>query len=337
MPVCRFVLGPLAALLVAAIPTAAAQPRGDPAAPGTPVRVIFDTDMDSDCDDAGALAILHALADRGEIEILATVVSSLHRWNVPCVEAINRYRGRPNLPIGSPKRDAVDSHAGSKYARQIAESADTTLKSNADAPDALAIYRQVLAAQPDGAVVIISVGDLTNLRNLLRSPPDALSDLAGADLVRRKVARWVCMGGRYPSHLDPKVYGNFKTDPAAAVETARDWPTELVYSGLGEDILTGARLKETPADNPVRRAYELYLGNAPARPSWDEIAVLYAARPNAPFWRKCTDGCNHIFPNGTNEWRNRPDSGTHALLLLAPGAGPEVGAIIDELMIQPPR
>ena len=38
-----------------------------------PVKVIFDTDMLTDFDDVGALACLHALADAGECEILATV------------------------------------------------------------------------------------------------------------------------------------------------------------------------------------------------------------------------------------------------------------------------
>src|SRR5438046_2179973 len=44
---------------------------GPPRPAARPVKVIFDTDMDSDCDDVGALAVLHALADRGEAEILA--------------------------------------------------------------------------------------------------------------------------------------------------------------------------------------------------------------------------------------------------------------------------
>ena len=53
-----------------------------------PVRVIFDTDMYTDYDDAGALACLHTLADAGECEILATVactrdaMSSGDRLNV---------------------------------------------------------------------------------------------------------------------------------------------------------------------------------------------------------------------------------------------------------------
>ena len=41
-------------------------------ASAAPVKVIFDTDMETDCDDAGALAVLHTLADRDECEILAT-------------------------------------------------------------------------------------------------------------------------------------------------------------------------------------------------------------------------------------------------------------------------
>lgn len=38
------------------------------------VKIIFDTDMHTDCDDAGALAVLHALADNWECDILAVIV-----------------------------------------------------------------------------------------------------------------------------------------------------------------------------------------------------------------------------------------------------------------------
>ena len=46
------------------------------AAAAAPVKIIFDTDMLTDFDDVGALACLHALADAGECEILATVSST---------------------------------------------------------------------------------------------------------------------------------------------------------------------------------------------------------------------------------------------------------------------
>lgn len=39
-----------------------------PASLAAQVKIIYDTDMDTDCGDAGALAILHALADRGEAD-----------------------------------------------------------------------------------------------------------------------------------------------------------------------------------------------------------------------------------------------------------------------------
>ena len=38
-----------------------------------PVSIIFDTDIAPDYDDVGALAMLHAFADKGEAKILATI------------------------------------------------------------------------------------------------------------------------------------------------------------------------------------------------------------------------------------------------------------------------
>ena len=301
------------------------------------VKLIFDTDMDTDCDDAGALAILHALADRGEVEILATVVSSHFRWSVPCVAAINQYYKRPDLPIGAPRSDWVNTGSrGSRYARQIAEQFPTRLKSNDDAPDAVAVYRQVLAAQADNSVVVVTVGYLTNIRDLLASGPDGVSPLDGKTLVQRKVRRWVCMGGRYPEHLDPGVFGNFKPDPSSAVIAVRDWPGTIYFSGLGEKIGTGGRLQETPKDNPVRRVYELFLRDRPTRPSWDLVTVLYAAREDADVWKIHAGGYNHIFADGTNQWRDQPTK-NHRLIELQGDVRDRMRDTFDALMVQPPR
>jgi hypothetical protein len=299
------------------------------------VKVIFDTDMDTDCDDAGALAMLHALADAGETEILATVVSSKYRWSVPCAAAINAWYGRPDLPVGCPKGEGAPTNRGSRYARKIAEAFPTRFKTNDDAPSAVEVYRRVLAAQPAGSVVVVTVGYLTNLRDLLDSGPDRHSRLAGPDLVRRHVKRWVCMGGRYPQHLKHGNYGNFMPDPRAAVEAATRWPTPVFFSGLGEKVRTGKGLGKTPAGNPVRRVYELYLGDRPTRSSWDQVALLYAIRQNAPFWRVREDGYNHIFKNGTNQWRDKPDK-NHCLVTFPPEQREKVTAVIEGLMIRPP-
>ena len=300
--------------------------------------IIFDTDMDTDCDDVGALAMLHALADKGEVTILATPVSSKFPYSVPCTEAINNYYGRGDLPIGCPKGDGAGIKRGSKYAQQIADAYPTQYKTNDDAPNAVTVYRKVLAAQADASVTILTVGYLTNLRDLLASKPDGISDLSGAELVKRKVTLWVCMGGRYPKHDDPRKFGNFKPDAESAVIAVRDWPTPIVFSGLGgeETLLTGQTLDTTPKENPVRKAYKLFLGTKPARQSADLITVLYAVRPDANYWKLHETGYNHIFNNGTNEWRDKPDNPTQHLLLLQDGVIDKVRDIMNELLTRPP-
>src|SRR5688572_25038834 len=83
------------------------------------VRLILDTDMDSDCDDPAALAVLHALADAGEVEPLAIMISALDPHAGPCADAINTYYGRPDLPIGSARPPAVNQK--SKYTKAVAD------------------------------------------------------------------------------------------------------------------------------------------------------------------------------------------------------------------------
>ncbi len=301
-----------------------------------PVPIIFDTDMDTDCDDTGALAMLHGLANKGEAKILATVVSSHYRWSAPCLEAINSYYNRLDLPIGVPKKPGAPTNRGSRYAKQIAERFPTKLKTNDDAPDAVDVYREVLAGQKNNSVVIVTVGYMTNLAYLLESKPDKYSPLTGRELIKEKVKYYVCMGGRYPQHLNPGVFGNFKPDPAAAVKVANEWPGTIVFTGLGDDVLTGQRLKETPDENPVKMAYKLYLGERPARNSWDLFAVLYAVWPDEPYWIIQKEGYNHIFENGTNEWR-KEKTPNHWLLKIKSDKKEHVKNLMNELMVLPPE
>ncbi len=301
----------------------------------TPVAVLFDTDMDTDCDDVGALAMLHALADRGEVHILGTMVSSHYPFSVPAVDVINTYYGRPDLPIGAPKAPGATLNRTYRYARELSQEFPHDLRSNDAAEDAVTLYRRILAGQPDSSVVLVTVGYLTNVRYLLESDADSLSPLTGMELAARKVRQLVVMGGRYPEHLDPGVFGNFKPDPESAVIVAQHWPGVIVFSGEGETILTGSTLAQTPPSNPVRRAYELYLGDlSKERPSWDQSALLYAVRGAEPFWEEITRGYNRIFDNGTNQWRDAPDSPHVLIRLKVDPAEPE--AVIESLMTQPP-
>jgi len=206
-----------------------------------PVKIIFDTDMDSDVDDVGALALLHGFANLGEAEILGVMVSSLNPWSPGAVDVINTHYGRPDIPIGSVQRFGV--YHKSKYTRVLYEEFDHDEKLGEDTPGATTLYRKLLASQDDNEVIIVTVGDLTNLSRLLNSNPDEYSELSGMELVAKKVKHLVCMGGRYPLDQDPRPWGNFKPDPASTQHIAEAWPTPIYFTGGGvfaDNVPTGS-------------------------------------------------------------------------------------------------
>lgn len=63
--------------------------------------------------------MLSALADSGEVDILATTVCSLNPWAVHTVVAVNTYFNRPDLPTAAVKNPGV--YRNSKYAKIIPE------------------------------------------------------------------------------------------------------------------------------------------------------------------------------------------------------------------------
>lgn len=276
-----------------------------------PVKIVFDTDMANDCDDAGALAVLHALADLGEAEILAIVTNRKDPSNASAAacSAINAWYGRPGIPIGTDKDGAkVRGGKPSSYCAALRDEFPHDARPDDEMPDALEVYRRTLASQPDGSVVICSVGALSNLEDLVRSAPDAHSPLDGRRLVEAKVRQLVVMGGGFPRTARPET--NIKLDPAAAVAVVNEWPGPILWQGyeVGAAILTGAELQATPAANPVRRAFELRLHHgepslAHGKPSHDQAAVLLAVRGSQPeLWEVVEKGRVVFDSDGHCEW-----------------------------------
>ena len=303
------------------------------------VKLIFDTDMESDVDDVGALAMLHALADNGEVDILATIVCSLNPWAVPTVDAINSYFNRPDLPIAAVKNLGV--YRNSKYAKIISEEFPQDAGLGEEAEDAINLYRRILAEQPDSSVTIVTVGYLTNLSYLLQSGPDKYSKLTGRELVEKKVKHLICMGGRYPYHQNYEKWGNFKPDPEAVRYVASHWPTKIIFTGGGAfaDLM---KTGKTPfnyelTSNPVSRAYDIYLkGWRDWHHSADLIAVYVAVRGWEEFFVLTTGGYNHIFEDGTLMWRLQPDDPRHNYINdLKEGVEAEtIAKVFDDLMVQ---
>lgn len=306
-----------------------------------PVKIIFDTDMESDVDDVAALAMLHGLADRGDAEILATISSSLNPWSAPTIDVINTYFGRPDIPIGNVKTKGV--YRNSIYAKPLSEQFPQDIGLGEKAQEATSLYRRILSEQEDASVVIVTVGYLTNLSKLLSSEPDEFSPLNGMELVKKKVKHYVCMGGRYPQEQDPGKWGNFKPDPEAVVHVTNEWPTLITFTTGGvfsNAIPTGKILFTSKAEkgNPVSTAYKIFLKswNRDYHHSADLIAVYVAVKGHEPYFTLREDGYFHIFEDGTHMWRFKPNRPNHKIVSdFAAGVDPlQVAADFDELLIK---
>ena len=151
-----------------------------------PVSLILDTDLGPDYDDVGAMAVMHALADSGYVDILATLSSNHDESVVPCIEVLNTYFNRPSIPVGAPKSEGgvtMTSGHKIKWTEALPDKYPHKTKKTSDAPDAVQVYRKVLSAQPDKSVVICTIGFFTNLKDLLHSEGDEYSPLSGKELV----------------------------------------------------------------------------------------------------------------------------------------------------------
>jgi len=298
-----------------------------------PVPIIFDTDIGTDVDDAGALAILHVMADRGEARILATISANRNHWCGPAMDTINTYYGRPDLPIGC-SRTGPDPEEW--YHASVDAFAHDVKQSDA-LPEAVALYRKILAAQPDHSVTIVVVGWLTNMAELLDSQPDQYSPLSGRELAEAKVKELVAMGGRWPN--SPKQEGeyNFRMDGSAAHKVIRDWPGPVVFTGLGKDVMTGGRLvAEGPKDNPVRAYYANFFAGhkVSERSSWDLIAVLYAVRGTSDCFTVVSGGKCVGQEDGGNQWVPGPASNHVYLDYKMPPQ--ELAATLENLLLTAP-
>jgi purine nucleosidase len=301
-----------------------------------PVPIIFDTDMSGDIDDVGALAVLNKLTNLGEAKMLACVTNN----GVPekaiggTIKAVNTYYGNPDVPIGT-YHGTTFANMGSPYDGKVRDEFAKTEPPDDQLPTALHIYRSTLAAAPDGSVTVVSVGFLVNLEELLKSPADADSPLSGLDLVKKKVKQLVVMGGAYPGGGEWNFCGNNPEVGAASSYVVENWPTPQLFSGfeIGQGIQTGIKIKDSPATDPVRRAYELF-NNFSGRSSWDLTAVLAAVRDPHLYWDIKENGYNHVTPDGKDSWSPTPNRGHSYLVTKMPQA--EVGNVLDNLMTLPP-
>ena len=343
LPTCLPIVLCLLAAAVFAGQLCAAEP--DSAKKASPVKLIFDTDMGNDIDDALALGVIHALESRGECQLLAVTASKDYEFSAPFIDLVNTFYGRGDIPIGV-VRDGKTPEP-SRYVREPVEARDGDSKrhphdlaSGRDAPDAMAVLRRTLAAAADGEVVMVVVGFSTNIARLLDTPADEYSPLTGRELVQRKCRLLSMMAGMFSAEGRHKEY-NVYEDLAAARKVFAEWPTPIVASGfeIGREIKFPAASIERDfgyvPHHPLAEAYRLYLKMPYDRETWDLTSVLYAVRPDHGYFGLSEPGVISVDENQVTQF-DATSGGRHRYLTADAAQQARVLEALVLLASQPP-
>ena len=309
-----------------------------PAFAAEPVRLILDTDMGNDVDDALALAMIHALENRNEVRLLAVTITKDNRDAAPFIDLVNHFYGRPDVPIGVVRNGKTpddapmlkvpverrDAHGNFVYPRR--------LQDGSQAPEAVGLLTRVLGEQPDGSVTVAQIGFSTNLARLVATP-------AGRALVQRKVKTLYLMAGNFQK---PQPEYNVFTDAEAFKDLMRDWPTPMVFSGFEIGLVITYPIESIQhdfawaADHPVVEAYKVYVGKPDDHPNWDSTAVLDAIRPQRGYFDLSQGG--NVALGEKNSTVFTPDAnGKCRFLIIKPDQVGRVRELISDLVSEPPQ
>lgn len=313
-----------------------------------PVKLIFDTDIGNDIDDVLAQGMIHSLQSRRACELLAVTVTKDSELAGPFVDAINTFYGRPDIPIGV-VRPGKTPEPG-KFLPMAAEKNGVNFRyphdllSNKDAPEAVALIRKTLAAQPDGSVSIAQVGFSTNLARLLDSKADDSSPLLGPELVRKKVKLLSIMAGAFTAIGDNKHYCEYNVvqDIANCSKLSKEWPTPVVWSGFEIGIALPYPAESIVkdygyvADHPLAEAYRRYEPPPHNRPTWDLTSVLYAVHPDRGYFDLSAPGNVIVEQDGFTKFEPAAD-GKHRYLKMSEVQRARVLEALVQLSSQPPR
>lgn len=314
-----------------------------------PVKLIFDTDIGNDIDDALALAVIHALQSRGECELLAVTSSKDNPYSSLYCDVLNTFYGRPEIPLGRVQQGKTPQDGS--YVRKVVEYVSQGKpvfkrqhQTADELPEAVSLLRQTLAAQPDDSVVLVVVGFSTNIARLLKSTGDEFSPLSGVDLVGKKVKLLSQMIGRFESGKPASFHEyNVKVDVPSARTLYELWPDHIPVVASGWEIGRAIQNRATSIRDdynyvkyhPVKLGYEYWHKMPYDRPTYDLTSVLYAVRPDRGYFGKSVQG--KLTVNESGRLEHRPDSkGQHFYLTVTPEQIIRTQEVLESLSSQPP-
>jgi hypothetical protein len=283
------------------------------------IPIILDTDMGPDVDDAGALALLHILARRKPVRLLAVTHCTSNPYGCGCISAINTAYGQPDVPIGTWEEPGF-LNDGLLYNRFLAEHYPNRFQKSPCTSGAGRILEEALSSVEDHSAVLTAIGPLNNIGRFL-------SSARGRELAGRKLKQVAAMAGGLE-----RPEWNVQMDIPAARKTFSALeelgvPVVLSPYETGLPIITGRSWGNLPPEHPVSKAYSLY--SPQGRPSWDLTAVWAAIQGPEPFFTLSEPGRITVEADGFTRFSPLPQGNVRLLLNREDPA--RTGAYFDSL------
>ena len=300
-------------------------------------KIIIDTDLGCDCDDAGALAVAHKLADSKLCSIAAMTHCTSVLAGANAAYTINKYYGRADIPIGIYKPDGFLDNKFHAFPGGMEEKFGKHFADKNEVTDAVKTLRKAYAdtAEP---ITLIGIGNMAILAGFINSAADDISDKSGIQLAAENGGDLVLMAGSFDSAYEKCLFEgaefNVKCDVPAARAVVKNWPNEVYMLPFeaGLNVLTGKKLLDDSLENPVAYAYRMTIGTD-LRPSWDLCAVHFAVTRSKELWNCSCAGTITVDERGKTVFTENAD-GRH--YVVGPVSIENAASVIDDLMAQAP-
>ena len=237
-----------------------------------PRTFLLGTDWWTDCDDCVALRILSRAVKAGKARLGGIVLNGCMEYSVASIDGFLTLEGLADIPVGLDAA-ATDFGGNPPYQKRLAQYA-ASRRSNADAEDAVRLYRRLLA-KAEQPIEMIEIGYLQVVAALLESQGDDISPLDGATLIRQKVSHVWVMAGKWdePCGRENNFARNGRSRRAGYVFCDK-CPVPVTFLGfeVGERVISGRSLR---SGDPLHDALCDH-GSANGRSSWDPMLVMLA-------------------------------------------------------------
>lgn len=268
------------------------------------LKLIIDTDIGNDCDDAGALAVAHNLANQKYCDILAITSDTSRKDGALAIEIINQYYQK-NIPVGMTKKSSFldEQHGYGEYSRALVERYPQYINGRI-IEDSTSLLRKTLALL-NGKARFVCLGPLNNIADLMQSTPCLYSNLTGIELINQKIESFIIMGGEFQTEKQLYLEGkkmiaewNILQDIKSAQYVIHHLMCPIVFVPYSVGLIkTGHLLFSDPNyHSPIKLSYQVH--SKGPRQSWDPIAVYYAIMGESDLFELSDYGHVTVLDNG---------------------------------------